>query len=396
MRIAYLLPDPGIPVGGTKGASVHVTALCEALAEKGATVTLFAPTVTGPTPKGVSTIHVDIGATKSGPEGEVLRMKAIEKFYGHVHEHLRSNPHDAIHERLSLFADGGCLSAQLGIPRLVEVNAPVADERSAHFGLEHYDRAKACERMALLNSVVVAVSMPLAKWSLSLGAKRAVSIPNGANTRLFEPSRWREDGLRIREQEGLEELTVIGFAGSLKPWHGLDIFMESLAILGKEENVGALILGDGPGMESLLEKGAELPATVRFCAVGAVAQIEVPKYLAALDISVAPYLPAEPFYFSPLKIAEYMASGLPVVASNSESVRDMLGSSGILVEPGDAGSLAEALLTLIRDGEKRSALSRSALERARNTLDWSLVAERVLNEIRSADTAEAKTGGRKA
>lgn len=382
--MAYLLPDPGIPVGGTKGASVHVSSLCSAMVKHGAKVTLFAPKRTGPSPEGVSVIDIDVGPMKSGLDGEKLRIDAMARYYQQVEEHLRLDRPDIIHERLSLFAHGGSLSEKLGIARIVEVNAPVANERSTHFGLHYQDEAHRCELLALKDARVVAVSKPLVNWSMSHGARSALSIPNGANTQYLNPDNWKEKRIRIREELGMSSVVVISFVGSLKPWHGLEILLDAVSIAGIELPIGLLIVGDGPLRQTICEMGAKLPELVRFASIGAVAQNEVAQYLAASDISVAPFLPADPFYFSPLKVAEAMAAGLPIVASDFQSIRELLGKSGILVPPGDTKALAQALLDLIKDPLKRKMLSNLALERAHETLDWKSVAKSVLAEAQIA------------
>ena len=109
-----------------------------------------------------------------------------------------------------------------------------------------------------------------------------------------------------------------------------------------------MIVGDGEVREELQ---ASLSISVRtFQHTGKVAPGEVPGWLTQMDIAVAPYPVAEDFYFSPLKILEYMAAGIPVVASAVGDLPSLVEHerTGILVPPGDADALGQALLHLAR------------------------------------------------
>ncbi len=381
-RVAYVLPDPGIPVGGTKGASVHVDALCGAMARIGTSVTLYAPKVVGPLvsvgSETVRVVPIDAGSVRSGPDGERDRIESARRFFAAVGDALDADPPDWIHERLSLFAgDGAPMAAARSLPRLVEVNAPVADERRTHVGLRLVDDAHAAERAALAGARVAAVSGPLAAWALGCGAAEATVVPNGADTGERHPERWARYRAPLRRLFGFSDATtVIGFAGSLKPWHGVENLVTAMAAAHGE--LGLLIVGDGPRRAVVEESVTMLPSGVRAVCTGAVPAAEVPRYLAAMDVAAAPYLPSSGFYFSPLKIAEAMAAGLPVVASDFPPVRELLGSTGVLVPPGEVGSLAGALSRLAADPPGRARLGAAGRARAVDRLDWESVARRTV------------------
>jgi glycosyltransferase involved in cell wall biosynthesis len=102
------------------------------------------------------------------------------------------------------------------------------------------------------------------------------------------------------------------------------------------------------------------------------------------DVGVAPFLPVGPFYFSPLKVVEYMASGLCAVASALGQLPELLGDDrGILVQPGSADRIAEAFVALAEDRERVAALGQRAREHALSTLTWQRNAERVLAALRA-------------
>ncbi|MDA8261446.1 MAG: glycosyltransferase [Actinomycetota bacterium] len=396
MRLAYLVCDPGIPIGGTKGASVHVASLSRALAAIGVEVTLFAPKVLDPRIPGVEVVEVPVGPVPSGPAGELRRIEAARVFYEQVAQRLEGTECDLVMERLALFADGGGLERRLGVDRLVEVNAPVAAEREAHFVLEYRDAAEDAEARALAGATVVAVSQPLAEWALARGAATAEVIPNGADTSLLDPARWGAEGARLRAELGFGDLPVIGFVGSLKPWHGVESIFSAAERLAGSHHSGLLGVGDGPGREMVQAGLARFDGRVTAVATGAVPADAVPSYLAAMDVAVAPYLPSASFYFSPLKVAEAMAAGKAVVASDFPPVRELLGDCGLLVPAGDATALAGALEKLIGSADLRAELGERARTRALERADWVGVARRTISAAQSTKRSASPEGARAA
>ena len=385
VRIAYLLPDPGIPVGGTKGASVHVDAICGAMARHGASVTLYAPKVVGPLrsrgSEAVDVIAVEVGPIHSGDDADRSRIDAARRFFDSVGGALDASRPDWVHERLSLFAGAGTrLAAERGLPRIVEVNAPVALERITHFGLRLVADAHEAERDALRSSRVIAVSGPLTEWAKHCGAADAVVISNGADTGLFDPDCHELERSALRDRFGFDtSTTVVGFVGSLKPWHGVELLVDAVAAAATDMDVGLLIVGDGPRRDEVRKRMRSLPASMQGVVTGAIPSSEVPCYLAATDVAVAPYLPSDRFYFSPLKVVEAMAAGLPVIASEFAPIRELVGETGILVPPGDVGALSSAIRRLAGDPAVRVQMGRSGRARAVARLDWLAVAARTLD-----------------
>src|SRR5204863_9566725 len=132
-------------------------------------------------------------------------------------------------------------------------------------------------------------------------------VPNGVNPERFPPD------LKPSLPAASGTFTV-GFAGSMKPWHGLGTLLEAFARLHASNRDSRLLLvGDGAGREPLAAEASSrgLGQTVQF--TGAVAPAEVPGLLASMDVGVAPYPRMANFYFSPLKVYEYMAAARPVV-----------------------------------------------------------------------------------
>lgn len=381
MRIAYLLPDPGIPVGGTKGASVHVAEVCATMARRDITVHLFAqraarPEATGP--DGVEVTVLDPGPIPKDGRADLVRMAAGRDFARRCPPLVRQFRPNVIYERLSFMAGGFAdLAGELGVPRLVEVNAPVVDEWATQRPLHLPETAQRLQRQALEGAQVAAVSPPLAQWALAGGAARAVVVPNGVDLGRFAPA--DAPAAARRAELGLDGADVVGFVGSLKPWHGVDVLLAAVERLVPDHpRLVVLVVGDGPMRAALVDQAGRgaLAGRVRF--VGAVPASDVPSYVHAMDVAVAPYLPrvgsgseaATDFYFSPLKVAEAMAAGRAVVASKVPTIESMLGGTGALVPPGDAGALAAALAGLLGDPVRRTWLGEQARRRAERELSW--------------------------
>lgn len=381
--VAYVLADPGIPVGGVKGASAHVEALCCAMARTGTRVTLYAARVVGPlrTPgaDGVRVVPLDAGPVPSGPAGETARIAAAQRFFDRLADALRADRPDWVHERLTLFAgQGGQVSASLGLARVVEVNAPVADERRRHLGLLRGQEASRAERAALHGARVLAVSDPLASWALANGAREVAVVPNGADPSRLDPGARAARRASVRAELGVEGRVVVGFTGSLKPWHGVELLVGAVGAVAAAAPLALLVVGDGPGRRDAERAAARLPASVKAVLTGAVPFADVPDYLGAMDIAAAPYLPSNEFYFSPLKVVEAMAAGLAVVASDFPPIRELLDTTGVLVPAGDAGSLTAALAALAADPGRRRRLGERARARAEAHFGWDAVAGRTM------------------
>jgi len=230
---------------------------------------------------------------------------------------------DLIWERHALFSDGARrLAAREGIPRLVEVNAPLAIERRRYGRIRDRIYAKRMERQSLLTATrVVAVSTWIARWAGALGCGDVRHVPNGVATTRGDRAAGR------RDLDGL----VIGFVGTNKPWHGLDRIP---AILDAVPEATALLLGDGP---------VEVPVHPRLVSLGRTDPADLPDRIAAMDVGLVPYPQSAPPWFCPLKILEYLAQGVPVVASDLGDCRSLIGEHGEVLDTDEPASWAAAI-----------------------------------------------------
>ena len=353
MRLLYLSSDPGVPVFGHKGASVHVRELATALSGLGIDVAIASPR----TEPADSTLEAPVELlqlpTITHKTSEFALRVALEAHRAAVLNAARSFAADAIYERYSLFSDAGVnAAAVLGIPHVLEVNAPLREEARRFRTLPHPGLAAETERTVFgQTGRILAVSSALKRWLETEGveAARIEVVPNAVTPDRFRPRSARRDGD-----------FVLGFCGSLKTWHGLEVLLEACAIaFPLEPSLRLEVVGDGP-LAHLLD-AAPLPGD-RLRRRGAVGHAEAIAHLHSWDAGVAPYLPIEQFYFSPLKVVEYMAAGLCPVASDLGDLPALLGDRdrGILVPAGDPERLASAFVELARDRDHAAELGRRA------------------------------------
>ncbi len=279
-------------------------------------------------------------------------------------QRVRAFGADAIHERMALYTAAGSMAARaLGIPHMIELNSPLPEEAAKYRALEEPEAAFRLEREVLSAAdAVFPVSSPLALYASERGARRVEVMPNAVWLERFE-------ALPPRPADG--ELVAV-FAGALRPWHGVRTIAEAWEILGPAAP-RLRVIGDGPGRDALASVGAEM--------LGAVPHADVPRLLAEADVGLAPYAPDAPTYFSPLKLFEYLAAGLAIVAADIPGVRDVVGPDGaLLMRPGDAGALAECMRRLGGDPAECTRLGARARELAQEHT-WERRASRLVEVV---------------
>jgi glycosyltransferase involved in cell wall biosynthesis len=411
MNILYLCSDPGIPVLGHKGASVHVRALVSAFTAAGHSVAIAAPLLVGAAGDAAASIDAELLHVPPS-DGAIAAMHAVTRFgerlgvaatAAHELRRILYNEEverevlarvgrfaaDCVYERGTVYGTAGvAIARRLGVPLVVELNAPLALEQSTYRGTSFPELAREAERYTLSNAdVVLVVSAPLRDYVVAQGtdAGRVHVMPNGIDSQLFAPAPASQ---AVRDRWGTGPGPVIGFVGGLRPWHGvraLPALVERLA--RRHSGLRLVVAGDGPLRHDLTIAFRDRGVSDRVCFTGPIAHGEVAGIIRTFDIALAPYDASEhPFYFSPLKLFEYMGCGVAVVAASLGQIADVIrdGEDGLLYAPGDEAGLAQACERLLADSDLRARLGRRAAAVVHGRFTWRRNATAIIDLVESA------------
>jgi glycosyltransferase involved in cell wall biosynthesis len=377
MRLLYLSGDPGIPIRGGKGASVHIRALTGALAQLGHEVIIFSPRAEAgpnPLPTGVQCEEIPPVRPRDCTSSREVLDQARRQADA-VLEMARAARIEAVCERYSLAGIAGAsTAAALDIPLVVEVNAPLRDEERRYRVLAHEDAAVAAERETFAAAGrIFAVSSALTAWLTGVGVdpERIEVMPNAPATRRFDSKP------PLDERSAL----VVGFAGGLKLWHGIDTILAGFELaLDQGGRMRLEIVGDGPAAKRI--EHAALPPS-RFAHLGQLPHEDALRVIERWDIGLAPFDAVPGFYFSPLKLFEYMAAGLCPIVSDVGDLAEIVehGRAGVVVDAGDARALGDALVGLDRDRARIRELGACAQAALRRRPSWIDNARRVIGAI---------------
>jgi glycosyltransferase involved in cell wall biosynthesis len=284
-----------------------------------------------------------------------------------------------IYERYNLFMPAGIwLARKHRLPLLLEINAPLFEERQTYDGLCLSRLARWSQAYAWRNAdVVLPVTAVLADTVASYGVPRdrIVVIPNGINPGRFEGA---TSVSAAKQALGLNSDMVLGFTGFVRDWHGLNHVIAMIAQDRADARRQLLVVGDGPARVALEKQALELGIADRVRFTGIIARDEVARYVAAFDIALQPAVVA---YASPLKLFEYLAMGKAIVGPAQPNILEILQPdyNAVLFDPAVPGGLATAIARLSADPVLRDTVARNARATiGEQQLTWSANAERVV------------------
>ena len=366
VRILYAAIDQQIP--GTKGGSTHVRAVTEGLARLGHEVHVAVSLGSGSVPATPGVTWHGVSPPWGRAQLRLLRRGTLRDLARSVRPHV-------VIERYHNFGGEGLLAACAVKARTVlEVNAPVIDYPGSP---KH-----------LLDRLLIAE--PMRRWrewqcrvaDLIVTPTREI-LPAGTPAARVIETEWGADTDRFRPDAPqatlpVQDRIIVVFVGAFRTWHGvlhLVRAMEQLRARGRRD-FQAVLIGDGPerpGVEARVTAAGLDNVTL----LGARPHDEIPGYLAAAHIGVAPFdIDAHAplsltFYWSPLKVFEYMAAGLPVVAPDIPRLRTVIEppACGLLYDGARPDGLADALESLA-DPTRRATMGAAARRRAVDRFSW--------------------------
>ncbi|MCG8353289.1 MAG: glycosyltransferase family 4 protein [Chloroflexales bacterium] len=388
MRILYIAS--GIPVPGTLGGSTHAFEVARGLTQRGHAVHLVA-------------------ASKEGWSGLAPFTRPVSSRLAGFHLHHQDIPKsiallgvqpilrlvcvlrpDVIIERYYNFAGAGIWAARrLGIPSLLEVNALIIDppavfKRRLDDALGGPMRRWAITQCHWASRIVTPLHTTV---PAEIPRRKIVELSWGADVERFAIERQNN-----APNSNCQASTAI-FLGSFRAWHGVIDFVRAAILLLKQGcDYRFVLVGDGPERALAEQLAAAWPG--RFHFTGALAYEMAPDALRSAGVGVAPFntaphpaLRTAGFFWSPLKIYEYMAAGLPVVTTDLAPLNQVIreGVEGTLFREGDITGLAAAMDRVLRDPAAAQAMGARARERVVARYSWQrhcAELERVLEEMR--------------
>lgn len=389
ITIAYLCSDVGVPVLGFKGCSVHVREMCSAIASLGADVSIYALS------RGEGNLYphmiTEVNHFKKKWIGRDSRLILSNmKLYWTCRKQFRVHKPHFIYERYGLYGWAGIkLAREFSIPIIVEVNSFLAEKEKNRL---HFSRlAKSLETAILKRAEAICCPSKIMRSLLverGIREEKILVTPNGINIEKFDIN---QDGREIRRLYGLEGKVIIGFVGSLRNFLGIYTILESARqVLSQRKDFHFMVVGEGGAFSDMERYIQENSLADRFTLTGGVPHSDIPRYIAAMDIGLAPYRYRKPFHNSPMKISEYMAMAKPVIASAQGQIKDVIEhrENGLLIEPDDSDGLTRAILELGGDKSMMRNMGLNARATVETSYTWEANARKVLAIYRSLSDGE--------
>jgi glycosyltransferase involved in cell wall biosynthesis len=214
------------------------------------------------------------------------------------------------------------------------------------------------------------------------GCKKPIHVaPNAIN-----PDKEQFDPEAIEQIRDVfsKDAQIIGFVGSLFPYHGVDGLIEAFGgVIQHQPNARLMIVGDGSVREGLQSKAEkELPAG-SFNFTGKVPHALVMNYIKSFDVAV---MPSSNWYGSPIKIFEYGLTGVPIVAPDKAPLRDVMEhrKHGLLVSDNSA-DLKEAILFMLQNPKSAIEIGTCFREKILQHHIWTAQASGILSAVSAND-----------
>jgi len=216
-----------------------------------------------------------------------------------------------------------------------------------------------------------------------------IEVPNGADVTCFHPA---NDGGAIRRKYAIEGPLVTTVANLQSP-HGVEQFLHvARRLVDRHPDLSCMVIGGGSDYQRIFAMAADMGIARRLIFTGAMEQEAVAGHLAASDVLVS-CLPNndDTRMLCPMRIAEAMSAGKPIVASHVGELERMLEGAGILTPPEDPDRTADAVESLLADPDRGRELGRQGRKRAVDFYNWELSAS---NLVRGYEIATHRHGDR--
>ena len=389
MKIVYFSPHPHINLAAPSGPGTHMREVIAAFEEQGHEVVRF---IQGGEKLNTTDTRIDFKKRswkKFIPSliWETLRdiqmIRLDKQIENRLLAFLLQEKPDLIYERSCYGMGAGMRAAEkLGIRYVVEMNAPYPEEKALMHGKSLLQRmGSRHEKKQVLQAhrtIVVSTAMKSYLMQKTLvSADKILFVANAVNPSHihFNPTRQAH----IRESYGFTfSHMVFGFVGSIFPYHGVDIMIESFARIVKEySHARMLIVGDGETLPQLQRRVKELTLEDKIHFTGNVPHAEVYDYLSVMDVTV---MARSNWYGSPVKIFEYGAMQKAIIAPRVVPVEDVMKNEidGILIDA-DEKELANSMRFMLNNPQERHRMAVTFHDKVIREHTWKRVAEQILD-----------------
>lgn len=310
----------------------------------------------------------------------ILRIIRLLKLY-------REHKPDAIINRYLIYDFSAIIAGKLlNIPVMYEVNASAVYEREIENRYYIKPLAKWVEKYIFKKSdIVTVVSNELKNYFEENGynVSNTIVIPNGVNVEKYQEDIQVPPSFDDISHQWKDKL-ILGFLGSLKSWHGIQRVIDLMpSLIKKNPNIRLLIVGDGNTRSEIEKKIEDYKLKDHVFISGFIPHEDVPGALHLFDVALAPYNNISNFYFSPLKIFEYMAAGKPVVAPSLGQIKELVQSNytGLLLDENTDSCLEESILSIIEDSQKLKQMGLNAKNFITEHYTWTKNAETISSAL---------------
>lgn len=367
---------------GEEPESIHIRSIVDALKDLGHEVRVVGPVEIGHqeevTVNRVPHLLARVKRTVPRAIFELLQIAYNVLAWRRLERAAREFKPDLLYERYALFSFAGALVARRRrLPFILEVNTPYAQAWAQYFGLHLRRVARWLETRTLRSAhhiITVTRAQSVLLQRLGISADDITVSHNAIDPRCFDDESRAEP---LRATLGLSGI-VVGFVGTMNRWQGIPEFAEVIGqVLSRCPDTTFLFVGDGEFRQSLEDLCRERGHMAHVVFSGHQPHAKIPRFVAAMDIAV---LLNSNAYGSPMKIFEYWGMGKPVVAPSVPPVVEVLrdNDNGLLIEPGNAGELADRIIELAGDPELRQRLGAAGRAYVLEHHTWRNNAEQII------------------
>lgn len=391
MKILYCSLHPDLNLAAPSGPGTHMREVIRSFEKQGHTVV---PIIAGGTVLSDAAAPIQLRRNtirKFIPKWLWLTLKDLYLYRRNLlmkkvirETVLREKP-DMIYERISYMSTAVSeVAAELGITHFSEFNAPYSQERVKLEGwsITLFLAKRAEKKQLFYTTKAFTVSSILKDYLVEktgVDASKIVVTPNAVNPEKFAPNEKLQK--EIRRKWGIEEnAKVVGFVGSIFPYHGVDLLIDAFLIEREKSNehLKLLVVGDGETLPSLRERVKHSKYANAIVFTGNVPYAQVADYLAIMDVAV---MARSDWYMSPVKIFEYGLMQKSIVAQNTSPINDVMEHKvhGWIAESTVEG-LHQGIAYMLEHEEEAKAMAQAFYSKVLSMHTWDEVGKQILRE----------------